>query len=86
MLQKVPESAAVVRIGRSRSPVEVPPDDLLHGFSLSHARTSTTMNVYAHSVPGGDREAAETLATIIAAPGPGERRKPKAEPNKFTAR
>lgn len=34
---------------------------------LSHARTSTTLNVYAHFVPGGDREAAETLAAIIAA-------------------
>ena len=34
---------------------------------LSHARASTTLNVYAHSVPGGDRRAAETLATIIAA-------------------
>jgi integrase len=41
---------------------------------LSHARTSTTLNVYAHSVPGGDREAAETLAAIIAAGRePGER-------------
>jgi integrase len=29
---------------------------------LSHARASTTLNVYAHSVPGGDRMAAETLA------------------------
>jgi hypothetical protein len=27
---------------------------------LSHARASTTLNVYAHSVPGGDRQAAET--------------------------
>lgn len=34
---------------------------------LSHARASTTLNVYAHSVPGADREAAETLAAIIAA-------------------
>jgi hypothetical protein len=34
---------------------------------LSHARASTTLNVYAHSVPGGDREAAETLALILAA-------------------
>ncbi|HEV8565143.1 MAG TPA: site-specific integrase [Actinomycetota bacterium] len=33
---------------------------------LSHARASTTLNVYAHSVPGGDREAAETLALILA--------------------
>jgi integrase len=33
---------------------------------LSHARVSTTLNVYAHSVPGGDRRAAETLAAILA--------------------
>jgi len=33
---------------------------------LSHARASTTLNVYAHSVPGGDRAAAETLAAIVA--------------------
>ena len=32
---------------------------------LSHARASTTLNVYAHSVPGGDRSAAETLAGIL---------------------
>jgi integrase len=32
---------------------------------LSHARASTTLNVYAHSVPGGDRKAAETLAGIL---------------------
>jgi integrase len=33
---------------------------------LSHARASTTLNVYAHSVPGGGRRAAETLAMILA--------------------
>ncbi len=32
---------------------------------LSHARASTTLNVYAHAIPGGDREAAETLARIV---------------------
>ncbi len=32
---------------------------------LSHARVSTTLNVYAHSVPGGDRTAAEALAAIL---------------------
>jgi integrase len=32
---------------------------------LSHARVSTTLNVYAHSVPGGDRKAAETLSAIL---------------------
>jgi integrase len=34
---------------------------------LSHARASTTLNVYAHSVSGGDRKAAETLAAVLAA-------------------
>lgn len=32
---------------------------------LSHARASTTLNVYAHAVPGGDRDAAETLSTML---------------------
>lgn len=32
---------------------------------LSHARASTTLNVYAHAVPGGDRGAAETLAAVL---------------------
>lgn len=32
---------------------------------LSHARASTTLNVYAHAVPGGDRGADETLASIL---------------------
>lgn len=32
---------------------------------LSHARVSTTLNVYAHAVPGGDRAAAEILAGIL---------------------
>jgi integrase len=36
---------------------------------LSHARASTTLNVYAHSVPGCDRIAAETLAAILAGGG-----------------
>ena len=36
---------------------------------LSHARASTTLNVYAQSVPGGDRIAAETLAAILAGGG-----------------
>jgi integrase len=34
------------------------------GFS---ARVSTTLNVYAHGVPGGDRQAFETLANILGA-------------------
>jgi integrase len=34
---------------------------------LGHARASTTLNVYAHSVPGCDRKAAETLAAILTA-------------------
>lgn len=36
---------------------------------LSHARVFTTLNVYAHSVPGGDGRAAETLAGILSAGG-----------------
>lgn len=32
---------------------------------LSHARASTTLNVYAHAVPGGDRSAAERIASIL---------------------
>jgi integrase len=51
---------------------------------LSHARTSTTLNVYAHAVPGGDRAAAETLAAILStaaiASQPGPPRVPLAEP------
>jgi len=35
---------------------------------LSHARASTTLNVYAHAIPGGDRDAAETLSAILRAP------------------
>ena len=32
---------------------------------LSHARTSTTLNVYAHAIPGGDSFAAEVLGGIL---------------------
>jgi integrase len=32
---------------------------------LSHARASTTLNVYAHAVPGGDLAAAETLTDLL---------------------
>jgi integrase len=32
---------------------------------LAHARASTTLNVYAHAMPGGDRDAAEMLADRI---------------------
>lgn len=32
---------------------------------LSHARSSTTLNVYAHAVPGGDAAAAETLSALL---------------------
>lgn len=32
---------------------------------LSHARASTTLNVYAHAVPGGDRAAANALAALL---------------------
>jgi integrase len=32
---------------------------------LGHARTSTTVNVYAHAMPGADRDAAETVALLL---------------------
>jgi integrase len=32
---------------------------------LAHARASTTLNVYAHAVPGGDHDAAERLAARL---------------------
>ena len=32
---------------------------------LSHARASTALNVYAHAVPGGDRDAAEQLSALL---------------------
>ncbi|MEX2255263.1 MAG: site-specific integrase [Acidimicrobiia bacterium] len=32
---------------------------------LSHARASTTLNVYAHVVPGGDRNAAEQISALL---------------------
>jgi len=32
---------------------------------LAHARASTTLNVYAHAVPGGDRDAADVLAELL---------------------
>jgi site-specific recombinase XerD len=32
---------------------------------LCHARTSTTVNIYAHAMPGGDRAAANLLADIL---------------------
>jgi integrase len=31
---------------------------------LCHARASTTLNVYAHAVPSGDRAAAELFASV----------------------
>jgi integrase len=36
---------------------------------LSHARTSTTLNVYAHAVPGGDAIAAEVLSFVLRGAG-----------------
>jgi integrase len=33
---------------------------------LCHARTSTTVNVYAHAMPGADRDAANLLANLLA--------------------
>ena len=38
---------------------------------LSHARVSTTLNVYAHAVPGGDGHAAEVLSAILGGVRPG---------------
>lgn len=32
---------------------------------LAHARYSTTLNHYAHAVPGGDRAAAQILGNIL---------------------
>jgi Phage integrase family len=32
---------------------------------LCHARTSTTVNIYAHAMPGGDRAAVELLAGLL---------------------
>jgi hypothetical protein len=32
---------------------------------LAHARASTTLNVYAHAIPAGDRQAAERLAARL---------------------
>ena len=48
---------------------------------LSHARASTTLNVYAHAVPGGDRAAAETLAGILSAAADGPRPRPLRDPS-----
>jgi hypothetical protein len=36
---------------------------------LAHARASTTLNVYAHAVPGGDRHAAQQLSRRLAVTG-----------------
>ena len=33
-----------------------------------HARASTTLNVYAHAVPGGDPDAAEMISDLLRAP------------------
>ena len=33
---------------------------------LCHARTSTTVNIYAHAMPGADRDAANLLAELLA--------------------
>lgn len=33
---------------------------------LAHARVSTTLDVYAHAIPGGDHHAARTLGAILA--------------------
>jgi integrase len=33
---------------------------------LCHARSSTTVNIYAHAMPGGDRAAVNLLAELLA--------------------
>ena len=35
---------------------------------LGHARASTTLNVYAHSIPGADRDAADIVARLLRDP------------------
>jgi integrase len=37
---------------------------------LCHARTSTTVNIYAHAMPGGDRAAAVNLLAELLTPAP----------------
>ena len=37
---------------------------------LCHARTSTTVNIYAHAMPGADRNAADLLADLLNAEHP----------------
>jgi integrase len=32
---------------------------------LGHARVSTTLNIYVHRIPGGDRQSADMLADLI---------------------
>lgn len=49
---------------------------------LSHARTSTTLNIYAHAVPGGDRFAAETLSAVLSQ----TRRPPKTPVQRLASR
>ena len=53
---------------------------------LCHARTSTTVNIYAHAMPGGDRSAVNLLAELLTptpdqAAGPSRQdRRPRARP------
>ena len=35
---------------------------------LGHARASTTLNVYGHSIPGADRDAARFITNLITSP------------------
>ena len=39
---------------------------------LAHARASTTLNVYAHAIPGGDRAAAQQLSERLKLAMPGQ--------------
>ena len=46
---------------------------------LCHARTSTTVNIYAHAMPGGDRAAVNLLAEVLT-PTPDRAAGPPAQP------
>jgi hypothetical protein len=43
-----------------------PSGGTLQAARLAHARASTTLNVCAHAVPGGDRHAAQQLSRLLA--------------------
>jgi integrase len=45
---------------------------------LGHARASTTLNVYGHSIPGADRDAARLISNLATASSSGIDRRPSA--------